>query len=218
LNKKEPRINKEKIDLKKNQFSEIHEDKDEEMEIPGCDNEKKEIEFQKLKKQKKDLNIEFHQIQDQMTPMHTQIKNEYTYAMNYSNYLESLNNQIMSLRQQLRISVIGTRFNFGNMTGDKMNKLSNEMELTYNLINQIKETINKINNRTLKKAENMLRNIQTNLNEIDNKKKLSYDFLSIKIDSIINYTEDLKKLCKVINKAIEDMKSKRKEIEKNISI
>ena len=143
--------------------------------------------------------------------------NQLTYITNYKYYIESINNQIRSFCQQLRVSVVGEEnVNFDFLSGDKVNQLVKDLELTSNLINQINDVIYKIKNRTLKKCENMLRTIKTKLIEINNNKKIYY-FLSYRMDIIVNNIEDLKKLCQLLQRILNDIVTKRKEIEKNIS-
>ena len=91
------------------------------------------------------------------------------------------------------------------------------MELTSNIINQINDTIYTIKNRTLKKGENMLRTIETKLVEINNHKKITYWFLSYRMDIVVNNIEDLKKLCQSLQRSLNDVMTQRKEIDKNIN-
>ena len=221
LNLKEIGKFKGRENMKKNVFKDEEEDKEEEEEgevTPGCNTDQKEAEFEKLKKLKMESEEAFLKLQEIISSYYKQADNEYTYVVNYRNYLESLNNQIRSFRQQLRISVVGAPVNIVDMSGGKLDQFTKDMESTTNILNQIDDSLNRIKKRTLKKAENILRSIQTKLLEINSNKKLSYGYLSTRMDTIINQREDLKKLCQVLQRSLADMYNQRKEIEKNINI
>ena len=86
--------------------------------------------------------------------------NEITYTDNFREYIESINNQINSFKQQLRISIVGgINFNFGKMTDNYADMLIKEMEETSFIISQTNDFLYIIKNRILKKAENILREI-----------------------------------------------------------
>ena len=143
--------------------------------------------------------------------------NQQTYIINYRNYINSFNNQIRSFRQQLKISVVGeANLNVLGDSGAKVNQLTKDMENTSNIINQINDNIFIIKNRTLKKGENILRIIQDKLLEINKSKKLSFWFLSNRMDIVINNIEELKKLCQSLQRSLTDIITFRKQIEKNI--
>ena len=204
--------NKRKKDLK------INEDNEEELDTPGCSGER-EDEFEKLKKSKIECETAFYKLQEMICNYYKDTDNQLTYITNYRNYLESINNQIRSFRQQLRVSVVGEENAiFDYLSGDKVNQLVKDIELTSNIINQINDLIYIIKNRTLKKGENMLRTIQTKLIEINNNKKMTYWFLSYRMDIIVNNIEDLKKLCQSLQRALNSIMIQRKEIEKNINV
>ena len=202
--------NEEKIDEENEEGGEF--------ETPGCDSEKKENEFEKLKKLKLDSEEIFHTLQEKINSYYKQTNDQQTYIINYRNYINTINTQIRSFRQQLRISVVGEMdFNFGNLHSEKVNQLTKYMEAITNIINQVNDFIYTIKNRTLKKGENILRIIQDKLLEIDRRKNLSFWFLSNKMDIVINNIEDLKKLCQVLQRSLSDIMTQRKQIEKNIS-
>ena len=207
-------------ELIKNQEKEneekIEEENDEE-EIPGCDTDEREKEFEKLKKLKIDSKVDFLRLQEKIISYYKQTDNEHTFIINYRNYLESINNQIRNFRQQLRISVVGElQVNYADASSEKVKQLTKEMESLTVIINQVNDNIYRIKNRTLKKAENILRSIQTKLLDINKNNKLSYEFLSNRMDSIINQIEDLKKICQSLQRNITDMQNQRKQIEKNV--
>ena len=109
LNLKEIGKFKGRENMKKNVFKDEEEDIEEEEEgevTPGCNTDQKEAEFEKLKKLKMESEEAFLKLQEIISSYYKQADNEYTYVVNYRNYLESLNNQIRSFRQQLRISVM----------------------------------------------------------------------------------------------------------------
>ena len=196
---------------------EMYDDENENGITPGCDTEEKEIQFEKLKKSKMDLEINFHDLQDNIISFYKETDNQITYIENYRNYIDSINNQIRSLRQQLRVSVVGeAQFNFAYLSGKNVEQLTKEMETITFTINQVNDNVYIIKNRTLKKAENILREIQTKLLETEKNKKLSFGFLSNRIDYIENQMDNLKKLCQVLNRNLNDIITQRKNIENNI--
>ena len=202
---------------KKNEEKIDEENEEGDNENPGLDENQKEVEFEKLNKLKDESEKIFIQLKEKISFYYKETDIQQTYIINYKNYIESLNNQIRSFRQQLRISVVGEGdFNFGE-TGRKENQLIKEIENTSTIINQINDNIYNIKNRTLKKGENMLRNIKAKLLEINNRKNLNYWFLSNRMDSIINNIEDLKKLCQSLQRSLSDMTTQKKQIDKNIT-
>jgi chromosome segregation ATPase len=187
-------------------------------ENPSLDKEKKQSEFEKLKRLKFDCETIFRALQNKITSYYKETDNQQTYITNYRNYINTINNQIRSFRQQLRISVVGEiGLNVEDLSGGKVNQLTKDMESTTNIINQVNDFIYTIKNRTLKKGENILRNIHDKLLEIDRRKNLTYWFLSNRMDAIINNIEDLKKLCQVLQRSLSDTTTQRKQIENNIS-
>lgn len=117
---------------------EIKEEENEDGTTPGCDTEEKEIEFEKLKKLKMDKEILFHKIHEDIVSYYKAADNELTYTTNYRNFIDSINNQIRSFKQQLRISVVGgANFNFGKTTDNNVKQLNKEMDETTFIINQI---------------------------------------------------------------------------------
>ena len=187
-------------------------------ENPSSDKEKKQSEFEKLKKLKFDCETIFRALQNKITSYYKETDNQQTYITNYRNYINTINNQIRSFRKQLRISIVGEiGLNVEDLSGGKVNQLTKDMESTTNIINQVNDFIYTIKNRTLKKGENILRNIHDKLLEIDRRKNLTYWFLSNRMDAIINNIEDLKKLCQVLQRSLSDIMTQRKQIEKNIS-
>ena len=210
---------KELVKIIDNQKKEEKIEEDEEgEETPGCDTSQKENEFEKLKKKKIEAETAFHQLQEKISSYYKETDNQQTYIINYRNYINSINTQIRSFRQQLRISVVGeAAFNFGELWGGKVNQLTKDMESTSYIINQVNDYIYIIKNRTLKKGENILRTIQDKLIEINRNKKLSYWFLSNRMDIIDNNIDDLNKVCQSLKRGITDIMNQRKQIEKNIS-
>ena len=88
--------------------------------------------------------------------------------MNYSNYINSINNQIRAFNQQARVSVVGEeQFNFYNLIGGKIKQLMQEMEATSLMIKQVDDNIHSLKIRTLKKAENIITSIDSKLSEIN---------------------------------------------------
>ena len=196
---------------------EINNEENEGGKTPRFDNDEKEDELQKLKKAKMDSEIIFYKLQDNIISFYKEIDKQIIYITNYRNYINSINNQIRAFRQQLRVSVIGeAEFNFANMSGKNVEQLIKDMETITYIINQINDNIYMIKNRTLKKAENILRTIQAKLFEINKKQKLSFGFLSNRMDYIENQIDNLKKLCQSLNRNLTDIISQRRQIENNI--
>ena len=205
-----------KIYEKKSEEKIDEENEEGENENPGLDKEKKRAEFEKLKELKVQSEATFEKLQERISSYYKETDLQQTFIINYKNYIESINNQIGSFRQQLRISVVGeANFNFGE-NGVRANQLIKDMEATSTIINQVNDNIYTLKNRTLKKGENMLRNIKTKLVEINNRKNLTYFFLSNRMDSITNDIEDLKRLCQSLQRSLSDIMTQKKQIDKNI--
>ena len=180
--------------------------------------ESRKAEFEKLLKNKHEIENNFKNNQIKIINFSKELDNEKTYVVNYSNYIESLNNQMRRFNQQLRVSVVGEeQFNFYNLSGGKMKQLTKQIEETDFIIKQVNDEMHTLKIRTLKKAENIIRNIQTKLEEINNNKQLSYYFLSVRMDSIIDLTENLKKIEAVVQRSLASIKFQRDKIQKCIN-
>ena len=213
---KEFRRNNEKKEQEK-KIKEENEEDEEEDDTPGVYSNEREAEFERLKKSKVEYETAFFQLQEKISNYYKDTDNQQTYITNYRNYIQSINDQIRSFRQQLRVSVIGEEnMIFDNISGDKVSKLTKDMEDTTNIINQINDSLYIIKNRTLKKGENMLKTIQTKLIEINKCKNINYWFLSYRMDAIVNNIEDLKKICQSLQRSLNDIMNQRRQIEKNI--
>ena len=179
--------------------------------------ETKKIEFEKLQKQKKDSEQIFRQYQQNIIKFSQDLGAMKIYNVNYSNYLNSVNNQIRAFNQQTRVSVVGEdQFNFYNLLSGNIKKLTKQVEDTNFIIKQVEENIHSLRIRTLKKAENIIQNIESKFKEINNNKKLSYYFLSVRMDSINNSLDDLKKIVGVLQQNINSNKVQGSQIQKNI--
>ena len=180
--------------------------------------ESRNAEFEKLLKNKHEIENNFKNNQIKIINFSKELDNEKTYVVNYSNYIESLNNQMRRFNQQLRVSVVGEeQFNFYNLSGGKMKQLTKQIEETDFIIKQVNDEMHTLKIRTLKKAENIIRNIQTKLEEINNNKQLSYYFLSVRMDSITDLTENLKKIEAVVQRSLASIKFQRDKIQKCIN-
>ena len=121
--------------------------------------EDRKVEFEKLKKLQIDSEQTFKQNQQKVINYSKEIGALKIYIINYSNYIDSINNQIRSFNQQIRVSVVGEEaFNFLNLTGGKLKKLTQEMEGINFVIKQVDENLHSLKIRTLKKAENIITN------------------------------------------------------------
>ena len=200
-------------DLNKKKMEEIEEMKKKEIE----DWSNKAQEFEKLKKLKVENEILFNKLHEEIISYYKEADNEITYTDNFREYIESINNQINSFKQQLRISIVGgINFNFGKMTNNYADLLIKEMEETSFIISQTNDFLYIIKNRILKKAENILREIQTAFIDINNNKNLNYTFLSIRMDLIQNKMDDLKKLCGILKGHLSDIKKNRNDIDNKV--
>ena len=180
--------------------------------------EQRKIEFEKLQKSKINSEQIFRQNQQKIINYSKEIGDFKIYIINYSNYINSINEQIRSFNQQIRVSVLGeAQFNFLNLTGGKLKKLTQEMEAINFIIKQLDENLHSLKVRTLKKAENIITNIQSKLEEINTNKNLTYYFLSVRMDSIINSLDDLNKIISVLQQSINSMYIQRKQIETGIN-
>ena len=138
--------------------------------------------------------------------------------MNYSNYIDSVNEQIRSFNQQIKVSVIGEeKINFYKSCGEKIKQLTKEMEDVNAIIKQMNDDINSIEIRTLVKIENIIAKIDSKLSEINNNTNLDYYFLSIRIYSILNSSDDLNKIIITLQTKINAIKEQDKQIDKYIN-
>ena len=138
--------------------------------------------------------------------------------MNYSNYIDSVNEQIRSFNQQIKVSVIGEeKINFYKSCGEKIKQLTKEMEDVNSIIKQMNDDINSIEIRTLVKIENIITKIDSKLSEINNNTNLDYYFLSIRIYSILNSSDDLNKIIITLQTKINAIKEQNKQIDKYIN-
>jgi len=193
---------------------ENEENKEEEKSVPDSITEE---EFKNLKKIKEEKEILFNKIKDEIVSYVEEVDKEMIYINNFRDYVDSINNQIRSFKQQLRVSIVGgINFNFGKMTDDNADLLIKELEETSLIINQVNELVNISKDNILKKAENILIDIQTSFSEIDDNKKLDYGFLSIRMNSIENKIEDLKKLLDKLKGHLSDIHKNRNNIDSKI--
>ena len=180
--------------------------------------EMKKVEFEKLLKQKEDSLQKFKHYHQKIISFSKELNALKTYNVNYSNYINSINNQIRAFNQQTRVSVVGeAQFNFYNLTAGKIKQLTQEVENANFTIRQVSDNIHSLKIKTLKKAENIIQNIIIKFNEIKNNKKLNYYFLSIRMDSIVNSLDDLVKIVSVLQQSISSIHAQRKQIEKYIN-
>ena len=181
-----------------------------------CDEDK--IEFEKLKELKKDSEIVYHKLSDEIKSYYDDTIGQINFITNCKNYIYSVYDQINSSKQQLRISIVGEmNFNFGNETKRDLNQLIKEIENIYYIINEINNILFTIKNSSLRKGEYFLRDIKTNLSKINNNKNLNLNFLSKRIKAIENKIDSLKKLNQNLQKSLLDVNEKGKIIENKIN-
>ena len=200
-------INKRKE--QKEQEIKIKEDKKKE--------EEKKEEFEKLKKLKKEKEILFKELQKEINSYFKEAESDKIYTINYRNYIESLKDQISSYRQQLRISIVGgENVNYAQSIESYVNALSNDMDKTIYIINEINYLLDIIKVRIINEAENTLKDINNAFSEINDNKTLNFGFLLNKMDITLIKIEDLKKICELLKKDLSDISSKRNNIEEKI--
>jgi len=173
--------------------------------------------FENLKKSKKNSEIIYHKLQDEIAAYYNDTNDQINFITNCKNYIYSMNSRINALKQQLRISVVGEMdFNFGKNININVNQLKKEMESILYLINEVNNNLYTIKNSSLKRGENILREIETNLSKINNNKNLKLKFLSKGMDIIENKINSLKQLNQMLQKSLLDANEKGKIIEKKI--
>ena len=91
------------------------------------------------------------------------------------------------------------------------------MEDVNAIIKQMNDDINSIEIRTLVKIENIIAKIDSKLSEINNNTNLDYYFLSIRIYSILNSSDDLNKIIITLQTKINAIKEQDKQIDKYIN-
>ena len=208
------RSNKE--EQKENEQNVIKEEENEKEDFSLS--KEREKEFEKLKKQKIDIEQALKINQEKVIKYSKEKDTLKTYAMNYSNYIDSVNEQIRSFNQQIKVSVIGEeKINFYKSCGEKIKQLTKEMEDVNAIIKQMNDDINSIEIRTLVKIENIIAKIDSKLSEINNNTNLDYYFLSIRIYSILNSSDDLNKIIITLQTKINAIKEQDKQIDKYIN-
>ena len=176
--------------------------------------EEKKKEFEKLKSENRIL---FKKLLEEINFYHKQTENHMIYTANYRNFIDSLNYHIGSIKQQLRISIAGgINQNYTQNIDDFVNQLSNDMDKTIYIINQINYSLDINKNRIFNEAENTLKEIDNAFSEINNNNILNYGFLLNRMNLIIMKIDDLKELCKIIKKDLSDISGKRNDIEERI--
>ena len=179
--------------------------------------EEKKKEFEKFKKIKSENEILFKKLLEEINSYYKQAENHKTYTTNYRNFIDSLNYQIGSFKQQLRISIVGgVNHNYTQNIDNFVNQLTNDMDKTISIINQINRNLDIIKNNIYNEAENTLKEIDKAFSEINNNNILNYGFLLNRMNLIIIKIDDLKELCKIIKKDLSDISSKRNDIEERI--
>ena len=206
----------EKKDMNKNNQNVINEEENEE-EGP-ISKEQRNAEFEKMKNDKNNSEKAFKQIQQKIINYSKELNSLTIYIVNYSNFMNSINTQIRSFNQKTRVSVVGEeQFNFYNASSGKIKQLTKETEALDLIIKQVEDDIQTLKTRTMKKAENIITNIQSKLEEINNNKNLNYNFLSIRMDSILNSLDNLNKISSVLQNSFVSINNQRNKIESGIN-
>ena len=143
------------------------EDKKEEIDNLFID-VKNENEFEKLKKNKVDIEIEFYELKEKVNTFYQEIQNQETYIENYKNYINAINEQVISFKQELNVSVIGEEeIRFNDKTNQKVKDLQNNLEKVSENIVEFNNILLVSKTKILKNIENILEFIQIKLTEID---------------------------------------------------
>ena len=175
-------------------------------------------EFEKLKSDKLDKEKLLRINQEKIIKYSKEIGDLKTYVANYSNYIISMNEQIRSLNQQTKVSVIGQELiNYYKSCGEKLKQLTKDMEEINSLIKQVEETINSLEIGTLKKAENIISDIESKLTEINNNANLDYYYLFIRVNVILTYSANLEKIVETLEQNINSIKEQINQINKGIN-
>ena len=120
----------QKINPNLNQNQNVINEEDSEDNSP-LSPEVKKIEFEKLLKQKTDSEQKFKHYHQKIISVSKELNAIKTYNVNYSNYINSINEQIRKFNQQTRVSVVGeAQFNFFNLMRDKIKVLTQGVEDT----------------------------------------------------------------------------------------
>ena len=205
---------KQKKEELKKEENVIKEEKEEEFSLA----KERQKEFEKLKQQKIDIEQALKTNQEKIINFSKEKDNLKTFAQNYITYINSVNEQIRSFNQQIKVSVIGEeKINFYKSCEEKIKQLTKEIEKVNSIITEVNDDINSIEIRTLKKIENIIAKIDTKLNEINNNQNLDYYFLSIRMDTILNSSDDLNKIIGVLQAKINTIKGQNKQIDKYIN-
>ena len=175
-------------------------------------------EFEKLKSDKLDKEKLLRINQEKIIKYSKEIGDLKTYVANYSNYIISMNEQIRSLNQQTKVSVIGQELiNYYKSCGEKLKQLTKDMEEINSLIKQVEEAINSLEIGTLKKAENIISDIESKLTEINNNSNLDYYYLFIRVNVILTYSANLEKIVETLEQNINSIKEQINQINKGIN-
>ena len=96
-------------------------------------------------------------------------ENQFVYVINYNTFINELNQEINSLKDQINISVVGTEMMQNQQAkNNKIIEFTNSLETISLKIKQFNEIINDSKNQKLKNAENIQTEIQEKFNEINN--------------------------------------------------
>ena len=175
-----------------------------------------EIEFEKLKKLKKNLETVYHKLHEEIIAYYNDANIQRNYLTNYKNYLNSIYSQTNSYKQNLGITVNGRKNDNLGETKNIANQLTKEMEAILYIIKEANNNLSTIKNKSLKKGENILREIETNLSKINNNKNLNLKFLSKRMNVIEKKIESLKKLNQMLQRSLSEIHQKNKIIENKI--
>ena len=209
-------LKKQEKKTKENNQEIIKEEKNEGERFLLSEERKKEFEKLKTKKLEKENTLRINK--ETIINYAKRIEVLKTYVENYFNYINSINEQIRALNQQTKVSVIGEeQMNFYKSCGEKLKQLTKEMEEINSLIKQVRDAINSIEIRTLKKAENIITNIESKFAEINNNTNLDYYFLFIRMDSILSSSDNLDKIVKTLNQEINSIIEQSNKITKGIN-
>ena len=118
---------------------------------------------------KKEQEKKLQEITQTTSAFYKETENQFVYVINYNTFINELNQEINSLKDQINISVVGTEMMQKQQAkNNKIIEFTNSLETISLKIKQFNEIINDSKNQKLKNAENIQTEIQEKFNEINN--------------------------------------------------
>ena len=152
-------------------------------------------------------------------------ENQFVYVINYNTFINELNQEINSLKDQINISVVGTEMMQKQQAkNNKIIEFTNSLETISLKIKQFNEIINDSKNQKLKNAENIQTEIQEKFNEInnqnynDNKNLIAINNLLEKNTEFISgKLNELEQILRILDSNKTTYENSKKNIEQDIN-